>query len=95
MKNNLKLGINGGRTLIDLCRLDEAESLLDKAKAGIALDPYPSRASAAALAEGYIELYTRFHKTRPELGFDAKAKHWQKKRELLKWPPTYFKEKSM
>jgi eukaryotic-like serine/threonine-protein kinase len=76
--------IHHAGTLLDLRRFDDAERLLDKAKTALTQDHYPERTTVEGLAEGYIELYTQRHKTQPALGFDAKAKPWERKLVLLK-----------
>ncbi len=80
--------IHQAGTLMDLQRIDDAESLLDKARTRLSQDAYPSRNSVEELAEAYIDLYARRHELRPEPGLVLEAESWRKILEAMKQDPA-------
>jgi serine/threonine protein kinase/tetratricopeptide (TPR) repeat protein len=80
--------IHHARTLTQLGRFDDAESLLDQASNGLVEDAYPARASSEELALAYVELYSRRHSAEPGLGFGVKAEAWRTKLEAMKTDPS-------
>jgi eukaryotic-like serine/threonine-protein kinase len=80
--------IHHARTLTNLRRLDDAESLLERASIQLSKDAYPARGASEALAKTYIELYSQRHKAEPGLGLAVKVQLWQKRLDMLTTDPA-------
>ncbi|MES2671453.1 MAG: tetratricopeptide repeat protein [Pseudomonadota bacterium] len=74
---------NHARTLIELRRFEEAERVLERARANLAQGTNRNPRPVRALIEAYATLYDRWNTTRPGAGLDRKAAFWRGKLDAM------------